>query len=194
MAKASSKLTTKAKLDTATTIGATTMVVIGVVAVSVALSAVISASVLSIRGGTAYFIGLGSAVNSGLNYSYTTGYPTPTPSPALQAKFIRGDANNDQRVDIGDTTTIVGYLKCLEDADNCKQYPNSLRCKVEQGYLCTVACHDAYDANDDGAIDLRDSNYVAAFQLYGGPKPPMPYPFAGIDPITDSLGCSLSGY
>lgn len=66
-------------------------------------------------------------------------------------EFIRGDANQDGNVDIGDVSSILGTLECEE----------------------------AGDANDDGMVDIADVVYLAATLFSMGPNPPAPYPNCG---------------
>lgn len=126
--------------------------------------------------------GLGDMVNSGLNYSTIVGWGNPQETP-----FVRGDANGNGRVDISDGVTIRDYVVCMRNAAGC-EVPTSLACRANQG-LCYVPCLDAYDANDNGVVDMTDSQYIVNFQLYGGARPPLPYPTKGIDPTRDSLMC-----
>jgi len=126
--------------------------------------------------------GLGDMVNQGLNYSTVVGWGSPQETP-----FVRGDANGDSRVDIGDGVTVQDYVTCMLNTPGCDVL-TSLACRVNQG-LCYVPCLDAYDANDNGQVDMTDSQYIINFQLYGGARPPLPYPTKGVDPTRDGLTC-----
>jgi hypothetical protein len=64
----------------------------------------------------------------------------------LDTQIIRGDANQDDRVDIADAIRILGFL--FKGAER-------------------VPCPDAADANDDGKIDIADSIRILFF-LFGG--------------------------
>ncbi len=96
--------------------------------------------------------------------------------------FIRGDANDDSKVDISDAVTILGQLFGGWD----------------------MICGDASDANDDGDVDLTDALYLALHLFRGGPPPPHPYPEAGGDMVDDpgwgaghyggDLGCSYETF
>ena len=106
--------------------------------------------------------------------------------------FLRGDANGDRRVDTADGRAVINHLLCLANADGCAQYPNSLRCRVNQG-MCYSApdCDDARDANDDGVINYNDANFIFNYMLKRGPVPPAPGPLRpGPDPTADQLGCN----
>ncbi len=87
-------------------------------------------------------------------------------SPPL---FIRGDANKNGRVDISDTSLILGYL---------------LRGGAKLG------CSDSADANDDGKVDIADPIYLLRFLFYGEKAPPFPLAEPGVDPTYDDLGCA----
>ena len=80
-------------------------------------------------------------------------------------KFIRGDANNDARVDIADGIWIVNTLFYSGPATVCKA---------------------AADANGDGKRDVADAMYVFQYELQPGatpsklfPAPPAPFPACG---------------
>jgi hypothetical protein len=93
-----------------------------------------------------------------------------------RAPFIRGDCQNDERVDVADPAATMSYL-----------------------FLGTLnpLCLDACDSNDDGVIDLADVTSTLRFLFKLGPilPPPGPYPPGGFDPTPDrygiDLGCAL---
>lgn len=89
------------------------------------------------------------------------------------AKFIRGDANMNGRVDISDP---VYMLNALFKNDPVR-YP--------------VKCQDAIDANDDGKMDVADTNYLLAYLFKNGLKPKAPFPTPGTDPTADGLNCAI---
>lgn len=68
--------------------------------------------------------------------------------------FLRGDANQDSRVDLSDAVTILSYLF----ADG--QPPS---------------CFDRADVNDDNALNLTDPVYLLNFLFKSGPPPPFPF-------------------
>ncbi|MGE3164452.1 MAG: dockerin type I repeat-containing protein [Planctomycetota bacterium] len=96
-----------------------------------------------------------------------------------EKEFNRGDCNNDGKVNIADSATILAA-----------QF---------QGFV--VDCDDACDSNDDGKINLADSVYILTYQFKFGPPPPAPFDPAidgmtGTDPTIDDpsglhgeLGC-----
>jgi hypothetical protein len=90
------------------------------------------------------------------------------------AHFLRGDPNEDGKIDISDPLFILG-------------------CKF-LGTGCP-GCRDAGDLNDDGAMDISDAVYGLNF-LFSGSLPPG-YPghaTCGADPTEDYLpDCSYSG-
>lgn len=81
--------------------------------------------------------------------------------------FVRGDANNDDGVDVADAVRVLSYL-----------FANA-----------TVDCLVALDANDDESIDIADAVRVLGFLFSGGLQPPPPFPTAGLDPTPGSLLC-----
>lgn len=85
-----------------------------------------------------------------------------------KSDFIRGDANDDGKVNIADPIWIISEL-------------------VRGGPA--TACQSAADANDDGDVDLSDSMYLINWRFMGGPAPTAPFPACGQDPSTDSLDC-----
>lgn len=88
-----------------------------------------------------------------------------------EISFVRGDANEDSRVDMSDAIGILDYL--FRD-------PPSL-----------TTCLDAIDANDDGTTDISDPIYLLVYLFAGGLPPPRPYPQLGDDPTEDTLRCML---
>jgi hypothetical protein len=85
-----------------------------------------------------------------------------------KSDFIRGDANDDGKVNIADPIWIINELV--------------------RGGPATV-CQSAADANDDGDVDLSDSMYLINWRFMGGPEPTAPFPDCGQDPSADSLDC-----
>ncbi|MBN1422280.1 MAG: dockerin type I repeat-containing protein [Planctomycetes bacterium] len=81
--------------------------------------------------------------------------------------FLRGDANGDARIDVGDPIMILNHIFGDRRID----------------------CEDAVDANDDGQIDVGDAIYMLQFQWAHGPQPPAPYPSLSDDPTPDPLTC-----
>lgn len=69
--------------------------------------------------------------------------------------FLRGNANNDNKVDIGDPIHVVNALFRNGPA---------------------TACREAADANSDGMVDLADVTYLIAYQFSAGPAPAGPFP------------------
>lgn len=84
------------------------------------------------------------------------------------ATFLRGDANEDGALDIGDAVRTLSILF--------------------QG-ASTPYCGDALDANDSGATDISDPVTVLSFLFSGGATLPPPSTAAGFDPTPDALFC-----
>lgn len=87
-------------------------------------------------------------------------------------EFIRGDANNDRKVNIADPIFILNYL-------------------FKSGEK--PVCEDAADVNDDGKIDIADPIYLLNYLFKGGPEPKPPFPDAGVDSTPDELSCGGAG-
>lgn len=83
-------------------------------------------------------------------------------------KFIRGDANEDGKIDLTDAIFILNYL-----------FKGGLE----------PPCLDASDVNDDGRIDISDAVYTLRYLFSGETQPPAPFQEAGIDPTEDGLKC-----
>jgi hypothetical protein len=86
------------------------------------------------------------------------------------ARFLRGDSNDDGFVDISDAVSVLGYLF--------------------QGGSAPY-CADAADANDDGQVDIGDPILIlrSLFQRSARIRPP--YPRAGYDRTPDELDCDI---
>ena len=103
---------------------------------------------------------------------------TPTPGAAnsgpflppasMDADFVRGDADENGRVNVQDMSRIVQVL--FEAA-------------------AAPPCRDRLDANDDGDLDLTDATFVGDALFRRGPPPPDPFPELGPDPTADDLEC-----
>ncbi len=85
--------------------------------------------------------------------------------------ILRGDANNDHRVDIGDSICIQTWL-----------------------YLggFTPACMEAADVNKDGKVDISDVIFLNTYLYLGGPPPSAPFPYCGQVPEGIALTCESS--
>lgn len=83
--------------------------------------------------------------------------------------FLRGDANADAAVDLGDPITTLAYLFAAGESP---------------------ACLDACDANSDQALDVGDAIYLLQFLFDAGPPPSAPFPGCGSG--TTALGCADS--
>ncbi len=86
----------------------------------------------------------------------------------IRKAFIRGDANQDKGVDIGDAIFTLTYVFLGTEAPHCK---------------------DAADVNNDSRIDISDPIFLLQYLFRGGPQPSSPYPAPGVDPDQDPLGC-----
>jgi len=87
--------------------------------------------------------------------------------PVTDRVFIRGNANNDSKVNIADAIWVINELFKAGPA---------------------TVCRDAADVNNDAMIDLADATYLITHQFAGGTAPPAPYPDCGPDPEGDDDG------
>lgn len=89
----------------------------------------------------------------------------PEPEPHL---FIRGDVNNDGRLDLSDAIFILNSL-----------FAGGI----------PPECLDSADVDDDGKLTIGDAIYLLNYMFSGGPAPKPPFPEAGVDPTADDLSC-----
>ena len=90
------------------------------------------------------------------------GFPPP--------RFVRGNVNMDETVNIADAVSILFHLFSME-----RQPP----------------CADSADTNDDGDISIADAIYLLGYLFNNGPAVPPPFDACGTDPTEDALGCNL---
>lgn len=83
-----------------------------------------------------------------------------TPSEP-EGDFLRGDTNNDGKVDISDGIFLLNHLFLGGER---------------------WVCDPAANANDDGSTDLSDAVYVFNHLFLGGPALPAPFPECGPSP------------
>lgn len=81
--------------------------------------------------------------------------------------FVRGDANGDGAHDVADAVTILTYVQTGSNPANLPV--------------------DAFDADDDGDVDTEDALYLLEYLFQGGDPPPAPFPYPGLDMVSDSL-------
>ena len=82
--------------------------------------------------------------------------------------FLRGDANEDLVINLGDVISILSYLFASGSAPDCV---------------------DALDTNDSGGVNIADAINELSYLFSGGPPPAPPFPDVGVDPTPDSLPC-----
>ncbi|MGQ9590638.1 MAG: lamin tail domain-containing protein [Planctomycetota bacterium] len=98
----------------------------------------------------------------------------PSPGAANARTFVRGDADEDGRVNV---TDIAHSLRILF-----------------AGETRIPACLDALDADDDGVHTATDPIYLGNALFRGGPTVPPPFPEPGLDPTPDDVSaCSVGG-
>ena len=103
-----------------------------------------------------------------------TGFPTCCEVDIVQWSrvYIRGDCNNDRRVDIADA------IRALE--------------RLFLGELPPPPCLAACDINDDGRTDITDPIFLLNGYFRGSDLPPAPYPECDFDPTADEITCEAS--
>jgi len=96
----------------------------------------------------------------------------PVPFTVLEsaASFLRGDANGDRSVDIGDAMAILFHLF--------------------RGM--NFSCRDAMDVDDSGNVEISDVIYLLEYLFLTGNPPRPPFPREGADPTLDGLPCGPS--
>ncbi|MEM7263484.1 MAG: right-handed parallel beta-helix repeat-containing protein [Planctomycetota bacterium] len=90
--------------------------------------------------------------------------------------YIRGDANQDARVDLADGIFVLSVSFAGEGA-----------------FLCEAAA----DSNGDETTDVADALFIFNYQLLGGPAPSAPFPDCGTSDASDTscdapIGCESS--
>jgi hypothetical protein len=88
----------------------------------------------------------------------------------IRKAFIRGDSNQDKRIDIADTVFMLSYIFMGGRAPTCE---------------------DAFDSNNDSRLDISDPIFLLNYLFMGTAQPSHPYPIPGVDPDLDSLGCAI---
>ncbi len=86
----------------------------------------------------------------------------------VQDRFIRGDADRDDTLTIGDAISILSYLF--------------------QG-TATPECLDALDVVDDGAVNIGDAISLLGYLFSSAAAPVAPFPEEGPDRTADALLC-----
>ncbi len=88
-----------------------------------------------------------------------------------RARYIRGDANGDGRVNITDMTITLAFLFQSQPAPDCL---------------------DQFDSDDDGKVDTADALRIGQALYLHGPPLASPFPSAGTDPTADGLKCEVA--
>lgn len=89
-----------------------------------------------------------------------------------QPPFVRGDVNQDGKVNVSDGVAIARYVFGL----------GTQKAKIDN-------CKDSADANDDGTITTADALYVLNYLFTGGPAITAPTGSCGTDTTADTLDC-----
>ncbi|MCA8962604.1 MAG: hypothetical protein KDC38_18895 [Planctomycetes bacterium] len=89
--------------------------------------------------------------------------------------FIRGDANQDNTVNLADVLPLLCYLFASDDCAPNRQL-----------------CVETLDVDGTGGISISDAFLLLTHLFLGGPEPAAPYPDCGLEPSGGSfLGCSV---
>ena len=75
-----------------------------------------------------------------------------------QGPFRRGDANDDDSINVSDPAATLAFLFSGGTAP---------------------PCHKAADVNDNGSVEISDAAYLLNFLFSGGPPPAAPFPNCG---------------
>ena len=89
----------------------------------------------------------------------------------LSPSFVRGDCNNDGRVDIADSIRGFDWLFRGEPEPSCR---------------------NACDTNDDGIVDLTDIIYTLEILFRGTAEALAPFPACGVDLTPQGVECTFS--
>jgi len=103
--------------------------------------------------------------------NFTPNDPGPPESGQIslvgEGAFVRGDVNEDRKIDISDAVTILRHLF---------SEPRTI-------------CEDHADTNDDGRVDIADAIYLLTYLFLEGDPPPPPFPDMGYDETADGFPC-----
>jgi hypothetical protein len=91
--------------------------------------------------------------------------------PVRANKFVRGDANNDGKIDIADAVWIVYTV-----------VPG-----IAPGY--SIPCVDSGDLNDDEALNIADAAFLIQYEFQGGTPPAAPLTECGTDDDSTEVTC-----
>ncbi len=96
---------------------------------------------------------------------------TVTPNGLVRADFLRGDANQDGRVNIGDAVVQILHIF---------------------GSDVALECLDAADSNDDGQVDVSDPLRTLTALFFAATLPSPGMTSFGPDPSCDELTCAAA--
>jgi hypothetical protein len=88
--------------------------------------------------------------------------------PVRCPHFLRGDVNEDGRINISDPIATLHFLFLGVDGIRCKK---------------------SGDIDDNGLVEITDAIDLLTYLFAGGPAPPPPFPEPGLDPTPDQLSC-----
>ncbi len=111
-------------------------------------------------------------VNNIVTFRDTWGPPAPAQGLIIRLRgigedfgipFVRGDANDDLRVNIADAVRIVLAVVPPQDPGESHVLP----------------CRDTGDVDDNGRVEIPDVIYLIDYSFRGGPVPAGPFPYCG---------------
>ena len=88
-------------------------------------------------------------------------------------EFTRGDANQDETLDIADPLFVLNALFSPDQPTEPQ-------------------CWKATDANDDGSVEVSDAVFLLLRLFDAGLLVPPPFDACGFDPTADDLTCESS--
>jgi len=147
------------------------MVAVGVsiqTRVAMVAATIVATAAIGVALGVSSAISPFLAVGGGIPNGGGGGAPNPASIVSVGNQFVRGNANDDEFVDIGDAVYIINHIFLGSQAP---------------------LCMDAADVNDTGKVDISDPIYLISAKFLGGPNIPPPYPALGVDVTPDTLGC-----
>jgi hypothetical protein len=86
--------------------------------------------------------------------------------------FRRGWVNEDDRMDLSDAVTVLGYLFL--------------------GAPTALDCDKSADADDNGKLDITDAVRILGHLFLGDAPPEPPFAECGVDPTLDEIGCGTT--
>ncbi len=129
----------------------------------------LSTNLSSVLQRTSAFVGFTAATGAASNQHEILSWTFVNEYAPLAVRFVRGDANASNAIDIADAIFVLTHLFAQGPAPSCK---------------------DTGDANDDGNLDIADAIKMLAHLFAAAGPLPQPFGACGIDPTDDALDCA----